>query len=45
MEKCGLNKNYKNNIRSNNEFYVDDVINQNIKMVLEVENYMLGNTI
>jgi len=45
----GLNENYKNNIRSNNEFYVDDIINQNIKMglkvkVFEVENYICWGT-
>jgi NDP-sugar pyrophosphorylase family protein len=45
----GLNENYKNNIKSNNEFYVDDVINQNIKMglkvkVFKVENYICWGT-
>jgi len=45
----GISENYKNNIRSNNEFYVDDVINQNIKMglrvkVFEVENYICWGT-
>ena len=45
----GLNENYKNDIRSNNEFYVDDIINQNIKMglkvkVFEVENYICWGT-
>jgi bifunctional N-acetylglucosamine-1-phosphate-uridyltransferase/glucosamine-1-phosphate-acetyltransferase GlmU-like protein len=45
----GLNENYKNNIRSNNEFYVDDVINQNIKIglkvkVFEVKNYICWGT-
>jgi len=45
----GLNENYKNNIRSNNEFYVDDVINQNIKAglkvkVFEVKNYICWGT-
>jgi NDP-sugar pyrophosphorylase family protein len=45
----GLAENYKNNIRSNNEFYVDDVINQNIKMglkvkVFEVKNYICWGT-
>ena len=44
-----LNENYKHNIRSNNEFYVDDVINQNIKMglnvkVFEVDNYICWGT-
>jgi len=32
----GLELNYINNIRSNNEFYVDDIINQNISMGLNV---------
>ena len=41
----GLNKNYDENIRTNNEFYVDDVLNQNIKdglkvKVFEVKNYI-----
>jgi bifunctional N-acetylglucosamine-1-phosphate-uridyltransferase/glucosamine-1-phosphate-acetyltransferase GlmU-like protein len=45
----GLKENYKENIRSNNEFYVDDVINQNIKnglnvKVFEVENYICWGT-
>ena len=45
----GVNENYKYNIRSNNEFYVDDVINQNIKLglkvkVFEVENYICWGT-
>ena len=45
----GLHKNYKENIRSNNEFYVDDVINQNIKSglnikVFEVKNYICWGT-
>jgi bifunctional N-acetylglucosamine-1-phosphate-uridyltransferase/glucosamine-1-phosphate-acetyltransferase GlmU-like protein len=45
----GLNRNYINNIRSNNEFYVDDVINQNIKIglkvkVFEVKNYICWGT-
>jgi NDP-sugar pyrophosphorylase family protein len=45
----GLNENCKNNIRSNNEFYVDDIINQNIKMglkvkVFEVDNYICWGT-
>lgn len=45
----GLHENYKNNIRSNNEFYVDDVINQNIKnglkvKVFEVKNYICWGT-
>jgi hypothetical protein len=33
----GLTSNYKENIRSNNEFYVDDVLNQNIKAGLNVK--------
>ena len=45
----GLNMNYKENIKSNNEFYVDDVLNQNIKMglkvkVFEVDNYICWGT-
>ena len=45
----GLNKNYQENIRSNGEFYVDDVINQNIKdglnvKVFQVENYICWGT-
>ena len=45
----GLHENYKNNIRSNNEFYVDDVINQNIKKgfnvkVFEVKDYICWGT-
>lgn len=45
----GLNKNKKQNIRTNNEFYVDDVLNQNIKdglvvKVFEVDNYICWGT-
>lgn len=45
----GLNENYKYDIRSNNEFYVDDVLNQNIKSglkvkVFEVEHYICWGT-
>jgi len=45
----GLKLNYEQNIKSNNEFYVDDVINQNIKMglkvkVFEVEHYICWGT-
>jgi bifunctional N-acetylglucosamine-1-phosphate-uridyltransferase/glucosamine-1-phosphate-acetyltransferase GlmU-like protein len=45
----GLKKNYNENIRTNNEFYVDDVLNQNIKdglkvKVFEVENYICWGT-
>jgi len=45
----GLKANYEENIRSNNEFYVDDVINQNIKQglkvkVFEVMNYICWGT-
>ena len=45
----GLDKNYQENIKTNNEYYVDDVINQNIKMglnikVFEVENYICWGT-
>ena len=45
----GLKTNYKNDIRTNNEFYVDDVINQNIKAglnvkVFEVDSYICWGT-
>jgi NDP-sugar pyrophosphorylase family protein len=45
----GLHKNYEKNIRTNNEFYVDDVLNQNIKMglnvkVFEVKKYVCWGT-
>ena len=45
----GLQRNYQENIRSNNEFYVDDVLNQNIKSglkirVFEVDNYICWGT-
>ena len=45
----GLKLNYEQNVKSNNEFYVDDVINQNIKMglkvkVFEVEHYICWGT-
>ncbi len=45
----GLNLNYKEDIRTNGEFYVDDVLNQNIKSglkvkVFEVENYICWGT-
>jgi CTP:phosphocholine cytidylyltransferase-like protein len=45
----GLQQNYAENIRSNNEFYVDDVLNQNIKnglkiKVFEVDNYICWGT-
>jgi bifunctional N-acetylglucosamine-1-phosphate-uridyltransferase/glucosamine-1-phosphate-acetyltransferase GlmU-like protein len=45
----GLQKNYNENIRSNGEFYVDDVINQNIKdglnvKVFQVDNYICWGT-
>jgi len=41
----GLNKNYEENIRSNNEFYVDDVLNQNIKAGLKVKVFEVNNYI
>jgi NDP-sugar pyrophosphorylase family protein len=41
----GLKKNYEENIRSNNEFYVDDVLNQNIKMGLKVKAFQVENYI
>ena len=45
----GLSDNYKEDIRTNGEFYVDDVLNQNIKAglkvkVFEVENYICWGT-
>jgi NDP-sugar pyrophosphorylase family protein len=45
----GLNKNYEENIRTNGEFYVDDVINQNIKdgltvKVFESKHYICWGT-
>jgi bifunctional N-acetylglucosamine-1-phosphate-uridyltransferase/glucosamine-1-phosphate-acetyltransferase GlmU-like protein len=45
----GLHKNYQENIRSNGEFYVDDVINQNIKSglcvkVFESKHYICWGT-
>lgn len=45
----GLKQNYENNIRTNGEFYVDDVLNQNIKnglkvKVFEVTHYICWGT-
>ena len=45
----GFEENEKLNIRTNNEFYVDDVLNQNIKnglkvKVFEVKNYICWGT-
>jgi hypothetical protein len=45
----GLKNNKEKNIRTNNEFYVDDVLNQNIDMgltvkVFEVEDYICWGT-
>lgn len=45
----GLKANYDENIRTNGEFYVDDVLNQNIKAglkvkVFEVKNYICWGT-
>ena len=45
----GLQQNYLENITSNGEYYVDDVINQNIKSglkvkVFEVDNYICWGT-
>jgi NDP-sugar pyrophosphorylase family protein len=45
----GLEKNINDNIRTNNEFYVDDVLNQNIKSglkvkVFEVDHYICWGT-
>lgn len=41
----GLKANYKENIRTNNEFYVDDVLNQNIKAGLKVKVFEVKNYI
>ncbi|MFN7656535.1 MAG: NTP transferase domain-containing protein [bacterium] len=45
----GLHKNYKENVRTNGEFYVDDILNQNINdnlnvKVFEVEDYICWGT-
>ena len=45
----GLYKNYQDDIKTNGEFYVDDVLNQNIKSglkvkVFEVDNYICWGT-
>ena len=45
----GLCKNYEDDIKTNGEFYVDDVLNQNIKSglkvkVFEVDNYICWGT-
>ena len=45
----GLHQNYKQNVRTNGEFYVDDVLNQNILSglkvkVFEVKNYICWGT-
>lgn len=45
----GLQKNYEENIRTNGEFFVDDILNQNIKAglkvkVFEVKNYICWGT-
>jgi bifunctional N-acetylglucosamine-1-phosphate-uridyltransferase/glucosamine-1-phosphate-acetyltransferase GlmU-like protein len=45
----GLKANYKENIRTGGEFYVDDVVNQNVKgglnvVVFEVDNYICWGT-
>jgi len=41
----GFSANLKENIRSNNEFYVDDVLNQNIKAGLKVKVFQVDNYI
>ena len=41
----GLHKNYEQNIRTNGEFYVDDVLNQNIKAGLKVKVFQIKNYI
>jgi dTDP-glucose pyrophosphorylase len=45
----GLRRNYESKLKTNGEYYVDDVINQNIEMglnvkVFEVENYICWGT-
>jgi NDP-sugar pyrophosphorylase family protein len=41
----GFAENYEKNIRSNGEFYVDDVINQNIKAGLKVKTFQVEHYI
>lgn len=41
----GLKRNYEENVRSNGEFYVDDVLNQNIKSGLKVKSFVVDNYI
>lgn len=41
----GLHKNYAEHITTNKEFYVDDVLNQNIKAGLVVKNFTVDNYI
>lgn len=41
----GLQLNYNDNIKSNNEFYVDDVLNQNIKSGLNVKAFQVEHYI
>jgi bifunctional N-acetylglucosamine-1-phosphate-uridyltransferase/glucosamine-1-phosphate-acetyltransferase GlmU-like protein len=41
----GLNKNIEENITTNGEFYVDDIINQNIKAGLKVKLFEVDHYI
>ena len=41
----GLEKNYKDNVKTNGEFYVDDVLNQNIKDGLKIKAFQVKNYI
>jgi hypothetical protein len=41
----GLCQNYADNLTTNGEFYVDDVLNQNIKSGLTVKNFTVDNYI
>src|SRR3990167_2251113 len=41
----GLYKNYNENIKTNDEYYVDDVLNQNIKNGLKIKAFQVENYI
>lgn len=41
----GLRKNREENVRSNGEFYVDDILNQNIKTGLKIKAFEVDNYI
>jgi hypothetical protein len=38
----GLHANYREGTRTNNEFYVDDIINQNIRSGLKVKSFVVN---